>query len=336
MNWSEKHVIVTGGAGFIGSHLVDELVKRGVGSVLVIDDLSRGRIDNLNMRDDILTVGLTDIVRQGLPLEWLHDNSIVFHLAAKVTGIHYNATHQLDMMQSNLAINHAMTEWVLNGGMGLDALIWVSTACVYPHDAVVPTTENAAQVCNPEPTNFGYGVAKWVGEQQAKYLNLEYDIPTVVTRFYNAFGPRDYYDEETSHVAPALIRRVMEQNGDEPLVVWGTGQQTRVLVDARDIATALCLLAENISETSGRVVNIGHTNEISIEDLAYKIIDICGKSGSMEVDFDTSRPDGYPRRSADTTLLNELVGWIPNRSIDQTLSDMLVDYHVQVGKGWII
>lgn len=313
MNWKQKRIMVTGGHGFIGSHLVEHLMDDKGATVYVADDDSRGHNNLHHVHYDI------DLRKQQPPI---YAGDIVFHLAAKVTGIAYNATHQLNMLQHNLAINYTVAEAVKKAKPSL--YVYVSTACVYPHDAPVPTPESAGRVGNPEPTNFGYGVAKWVGEQQARYIHYEYNIPTIIVRFFNAFGPRDYYDYDTSHVAPALIRRVMELHEREPLVVWGSGLQSRALVDARDIAKALVMLAETPEAHDAQPINIGHAQEVTMNALASMIMNLCGKSADIE--NDTSKPDGYPRRAADTTRLQSLIGWIPDRPIVETLGDMIDEY----------
>lgn len=311
IDWHNQRVVVTGGAGFIGSHLVNRLYAQRA-RVTVVDDLSRGRniggfLDRIDLRYD----------EPVIPFD-----SVVFHLAAKVAGIHYNREHNLDMMQQNLAINWNVTQAVRKAHPRL--YVYVSTACVYPHDAPVPTPESAGNIGNPEPTNYGYGVAKWVGEQQARYLHSEFEIPTIIVRFFNAFGPRDYYDVETSHVAPALIRRISELKDGEPLTVWGSGLQSRALVDARDIANALVMLAENDKAHDARAINIGHEREVTMNTLASMIMNMCGKSA--DIVNDRSMPDGYPRRAADTTRLRSLIHWLPDTPIEDTLRDMIAEF----------
>lgn len=371
MNWKKEKTVVAGGYGFIASHLIDRLASLHA-NIRIVDDHSRGRQDNIfgALEQVVMDDHQMPVLLSGVDDVMLCGNEIVFHLAAKVTGIHYNLSHNLDMLQSNIDVNSMVVRACINAKPKL--LVWVSTACIYPHDAPVPTPESYGDICNPEPTNFGYGVAKWVGEQQAKYLCKEYGIPTIIVRFFNAFGPRDYYDRATSHVAPALIRRVME--GEDPLVVWGSGEQTRVFVDARDIAKALAMLTEmadqkldDIVHASCRidgisdiacvpveyvkdvlktaviqefpwVVNIGHSREISIADLAYTIVDIAHDKYSItkpNVVFDTSKPDGYPRRAADTTHLESLIDWVPDTPLKTTLKDMFEDYLRQKEMGWI-
>lgn len=322
--------IVTGGAGMIGSHLVDALVARGE-TVRVIDNFIRGSMSNLqgSMATGLVTVKTLNLESTGFPIA---TGDVVWHLAAKVTGIEYNRHNQYDMLRSNLAINYNVIESVRRNNPKL--FVYVSTACVYPHDAPVPTPESAGDIGDPEPTNHGYGVAKWLGEQMVKHLSREHNVPCVIVRFFNAFGERDYYDRETSHVAPALIRRVLE--GENPVVVWGTGRQTRALVDSKDIVQALLRLHDRMlmDETmyEGKypegpfVVNIGHAREVSIKELAETIVQQCDLLEPPEIVYDTSKPDGYPRRAADPAFLKRLIGWVPDRPLGETLTDMIQEF----------
>lgn len=327
MQWDQQSAVVTGGAGFIGSHLVDRLAWAGA-SVRILDDYSRGNMANLRGAQDVGDVQLRnlDLSKHRFNV-WAGE--IVYHLAAKVTGIEYNRHNQYEMLERNLKINTNVIETVRQVKPRL--FVYVSTACIYPHDAPVPTPESAGDVGNPEPTNHGYGVAKWLGEQMVRHLSKEHNQACLIVRFFNALGPRDYYDRETSHVAPALIRRVME--GEDPVTVWGSGNQTRALVDARDIAKALMLLTERLlqpeTQYEGKpapleIVNIGHRREVSIRELAETILRLSGREAALE--FDTSRPDGYPRRAADTTRLENLIGWVPDTPLEKTLRDMMHEY----------
>lgn len=324
-------IAVTGGAGFIGSHLVDLLVSQDE-QVTVIDDFSRGSMENLAgaMKTGNLKVRNTDLEHYGFPSR--HD--AVFHLAAKVTGIEYNRRNHYDMLATNLRINMNVVESVRRTRPRL--FVYVSTACVYPHDAPVPTPESAGDIGDPEPTNHGYGVAKWAGEQLVKHLHREHGVPCLIVRFFNAFGPRDHYDEETSHVAPALIKRVVD--GEDPVVVWGSGNQTRALVDARDIAKALVMLMDRMltpeTQWEGKwpspiAVNVGHEREVTVRELAQIILNVSGSEAKLQ--FDASKPDGYPRRAADTELLRRMTGWVPDTPVDVTVADMVADYQSRYG-----
>jgi len=312
--------IVTGGAGFIGSHLVDALVARGE-RVRVVDNFSRGSMANIvdAMKTGLVTISKVNLENYGLPCR---SDDIVWHLAAKVTNIEQNRKGHYEMLRANLNLNYNVIESVRKNRPRL--FVYASTACIYPEDAPVPTPESAGTICNPEPTNHGYGVAKWVGEQMVRHLNMEHNVPCVIVRFFNAIGKRDYYDE-SAHVVPALIRRVME--GENPVTVWGSGQQTRVFVDARDIATALVKLYDHMLKakyTEPPVVNIGHPREISVAELVQMIVGLCGKDVGYV--FDTLKPDGHPRRAADVSKLFSLIGWVPNMPLEDTIRDMIAEY----------
>lgn len=315
--------IVLGGAGFIGSHLVDALVTGG-DKVKVIDNFSRGTMQNLVGAMQTGRVQIAQVNLENYGFVFRPDDT-VWHLAARVAAIEYNRKNQYEMLRSNLAITYHVIESVRKQKPKL--FVYVSTACVYPADAPVPTPESAGSVCNPEPTNHGYGVAKWVGEQMVKHLANEHNIPCIIVRLFNAIGPRDYYDKETSHVVPALIRRVME--GENPLVVWGSGQQTRVFVDARDIAKTLLMLADCPEAHNARPINIGHKREVSIAQLVDTVVEVCGKDVGYE--FDTSKPDGHKRRAADTTRLRSLIGWVPDRPLVGSIPDMVAEFQ----EGWV-
>lgn len=315
-----RHVI-TGGAGFIGSHLADALTARGE-EVLVLDNLSRGRAINLNAAWE---TGLCRIQRCDLEYDKIPIHDIVWHFAAKVAGIEYNRTHQYDMLASNLLINHRVIEAVRKARPAF--FCFVSTACVYPHDAPVPTPESAANG-DPEPTNHGYGLAKWVGEQAVRHLSKEHNLACLIPRFFNVIGERDYYDKESSHVIPALIRRVIE--GENPIVVWGSGKQTRVFVDARDIATALLKLYDRdwSDHSDVPVVNIGHEKEVSIAEVVDTIVRVAKMDAGYQ--FDNTKPDGHARRAADTTRLRSLIGWVPDTPLETTIERMIADYKLSM------
>jgi GDP-L-fucose synthase len=180
-------------------------------------------------------------------------------------------------------------------------------------------------VGEPEPTNAGYGWAKRMGERQALWYAEETDMEIVIVRPFNAYGPRDYYDEATSHVAPALIKKVVD--GDNPVEVWGSGKQTRALVHARDFARGIQLCAEKA--TDPRPINIGHDEEISIKGLLERILALTGCNG-REVFYNTEMPEGYPRRAADTTRLKQVTGgFVPQTSLDEGLTEMIEWYQRQ-------
>ncbi|MDH4207411.1 MAG: NAD-dependent epimerase/dehydratase family protein [Anaerolineae bacterium] len=316
--WDKKRVLVTGGAGFIGSHLVELLVEQQA-DVHVVDNLERGRLENLQSCCDDITFIQGDLRDPAICREVTGKQDVVMNLAAKVTGIEYNRYHHGDMFTSNVLISTNVLEAArLNG---VKRYLAVSTACIYPHDATVPTPESEGARGLPEPTNEGYGWAKRMAEQQAIYYAQEYDMEIAIARPFNAYGPRDYFDRATSHVIPALIRRVLE--GDDPVVVWGSGNQTRAFVHALDAARGMMLLTEKYPTADP--VNIGHDSESSMRELLSLILRLTGKRPNVV--FDASRPDGYPRRAADVTKLRTVTGgFVPDTPLEEGIAETIQWY----------
>jgi len=313
--WNGRRVLVTGGAGFIGSHLVEDLVSAGA-QVRVADNLERGRMANLEkVRGDIEFIEL-DLRGAESALRATAGIEIVMNMAAKVTGIEYNRLHHGDMYTANTLIATQTLDAARRNGVG--RYLCVSTACIYPHDAAVPTPESEGNRGTPEPTNEGYGWAKRMAEKQAEYYAAEYGMEVAIVRPFNAYGCRDYFDEKTSHVIPALIKKVLD--GDDPVHVWGSGNQTRAFVHARDFARGIALVAEKYPNADP--VNIGHDWETSIRELVERICAITGRSPAIH--YDTSLPEGYPRRAADTTKLRQVTGgFLPEISLDEGLREMI-------------
>lgn len=316
--WKGKKVLVTGGAGMIGSYLVEYLVEWGA-EVTVVDNLERGNAHNLQavmehirfIKGDLLDPTVCRIVTQ--------DKDVVINMAAKVTGIHYNIHHHGVMFTANMLLAANVLEAARKNGV--KRFCAVSTACIYPHDAVVPTPEPEGERGSPEPTNEGYGWAKRMAEKMAQYYAQEYGMEIAIVRPFNAYGPRDYFDEETSHVIPALIKKVLD--GNDPVHIWGSGNQSRAFVHARDVALGILLVTEKYPMADP--VNVGHDKEVTIRDLFYKICELTG--WHPRPFFDTSRPEGYPRRAADITKLRQVTGGFePQISLEEGLREMIAVY----------
>jgi nucleoside-diphosphate-sugar epimerase len=323
--WKKKHVLVTGGAGFLGSHLVEYLVEDGA-DVTVADNLERGRMENLDAVRSHVKFVLGDLRDPAVCDKVTAGMDVVINMAAKVTGIQYNIHHHGDMFTANVLICANTLESARKNGVRRYCA--VSTACIYPHDAKVPTPESEGDRGTPEPTNEGYGWAKRMAERQAVYYAREYGMEVAICRPFNAYGPRDYYDEATSHVIPALIKKVLD--GEDPVLVWGSGNQSRVFVHAKDFAKGIQLVTEMYPAADP--VNIGHDDEVSIKDLLHKIIELTGTSPNVY--YDASRPEGYPRRAADTTKLRKVTnGFVPQISLEQGLTEMIEWYRAQQAAG---
>jgi GDP-L-fucose synthase len=290
--WREKKVLVTGGAGFIGSHVVEKLVKREA-IVTVLDNLQNGSAGNIShLKNKIIFVkgDCTDLSKAQIACR---GQEIVMNLAARVGGIEYNRTHQATMMRDNILIGTIMLEAARKENV--KRFLVVSSACVYPHDCSVPTPESEGFLDEPEKTNGGYGWAKRMAEQAGKYYAEEFDMKVAIVRPYNCYGPRDHFDPKTSHVIPALIKRVFD--GENPVKVWGSGNQTRAFLYVEDLAEGMILAIEK--SPTPDPINLGTDEEISIKELIKKIIKLSKVNTSVE--FDATKPDGSPRRNSNNS-----------------------------------
>jgi nucleoside-diphosphate-sugar epimerase len=294
---------------------------------MVVDSLIRGRYENISQWDKQGKIRLARIDLAEYPLEGLLDlfldSEIIIHMASRVSNIEFNSKNHYLMYKDNVEVNTK----VIDAARYLRPyrFAFVSTSCVYQGDVLVPTPESAADG-NPEETNYGYGLAKWVGEKQCEMMCKETLQSVTIARFWNAYGNRDLFDEQSSHVIPALIKKILD--GQNPLIVWGSGLQTRTFVHASDLAFSLLSLIP--VSTNAKSVNIGHSQEISVLDLAKKLRDIIGKDFGIQAD--RAKPNGYERRSCDASLLKELTGIVlPIVDFDKGLSDAVAWYRSHRG-----
>ena len=315
--WSGRRVCVTGGAGFVGSYVVEKLVESGA-DVTVADSLARGSRERLASVEGSYRFVEADVTNADGADAATLNQEIVLNLAAKVAGIEYNNTHNAEMFSTNVRIATSMLDAAARNGVG--RVLVVSSACVYPGDAIVPTPESEGRRGTPEPANEGYGWAKRMAEELGRFHARERSMEIAICRPFNAYGPRDHWDERTSHVIPALIKRVLD--GEDPVLVWGSGNQTRAFLHAADVAHGMLLVTER--GAIAKPINIGHDQDISISELVFAILRLTGRS--PEVIFDSSRPDGDPRRAADPTLLRRVTNWVPAISLEEGLTVMIDEY----------
>ncbi len=298
--WKNKQILVTGGSGFIGSHLVERLLSEGAvvrvcgrSQTHLIRSLGQTATEVEFLEGDLASL---DFARQSC-----QGQEIVFHLAANVAGVGYNSTHPGSILFDNATAGLNILEAATHSGVERIGL--TSSACIYRRYATVPTPETEGFLDNPEPSNLGYGWAKRFLEVQARCYVEQYPIKIALPRPYNAYGPRDDFEWETSHVIPALIRKVVE--GHNPLKVWGDGSQTRSFLYVSDFVEGLMLTLEHHPKCDP--INIGSDEEVTIADLIKLIIELIGSE--TQIEFDLSQPGGQPRRIGDYSKAHQLLGF---------------------------
>lgn len=316
-----KKVLVTGGGGFIGSHLVDRLVAAGAGVRVAQRHFNEANLAQVKNKIELFPADLSQM--DGC-LQAVKGMEIVFDLAAKVGGVQYNMNHPGTMFytNSNLALNTLEAARI----QGVERYMCASSTCVYSPDAAIPNVEEDGFLHDPDVSNIGYGWAKRVAELGARFYADEYGMKIAIARPANVYGPRDNFDEATFHVIPALIKRVFE--AEETIEVWGNGRQTRSFGYVKDTADAMMLLTEKYAVADP--VNIGTDEEISIKELIELIIRLSGKK--LTIAFDTSKPEGQVRKAAAINKIKEKLGWSPAYSLEQGMKETIEWYREVSGQ----
>ena len=297
--WSTKRVLITGGAGFLGSFVVEKLRQRGCKDIFV------------PRRKDYDLVEMEAVKR-------IHKDTqpnMVIHLAARVGGIGANQANPGKFFYDNLMMGAQLME--VGRKAGLEKFVTISTICAYPKFTPVPFKEEDLWNGYPEETNAPYGLAKKMLLVQSQAYRQQYGFNSIVLFPVNLYGPRDNFDLQTSHVIPALIRKCLEaKRSDAPNIeVWGDGSPTREFLYVEDAAEGICLAAERYD--SSEPVNLGSGMEISIKDLVHAIKRMIGFTG--EIIWDTTKPNGQPRRSLDTSRAEKYFGFRAKTSFEEGL-----------------
>lgn len=288
--WDGKSVMVTGGSGFLGSHLVDELENRSEDA-----DIFVPRSDEYDLREK------SDI-RRALQTS---DPDVVIHLAATVGGIGANRENPGKFFYENAIMGIELMEQARKHNV--EKFTILGTICSYPKHTPVPFSEEDLYQGYPEETNAPYGIAKKALLTQSKAYRKQYGFNSIYLLPVNLYGPRDDFDLQTSHVIPAIIRKCIEarERGDDSITAWGTGEPTREFLYVKDAAEGILDATEQYN--SSEPVNLGSGEEISIRDLVELIVQMTGFNG--EINWDTSKPDGQPRRKLDTSRAKKRFGW---------------------------
>jgi len=310
VNWDEKKILVTGGAGFIGSHLAKRLLDMGC-KVTVADDLSRGRIENIKHFLEEIDFHLIDLTKLKNCLLATEGINYVFHLAASVGGIHYIKKENVGGSSPSLLMNTNMLEAARINDV--ERFLFTSSACIYRQKSTELSRfrEEDAYPANPLTT---YGWAKLMGEIQCKSYYLDYGIKSSVVRIFNAYGESENLNPRWSHVIPSLIRKAVLYPREE-FRMFGDGKQERALLYVQDCVEGLLLSMEKIEDADP--INLGGEEVISINELARKIIGLSGKNIDMK--YNPSAPKGTYRYCADTTKMKKVLEWSPRFSLDEGL-----------------
>jgi len=304
--WSRQRVLVTGGTGFLGTHVVRKLQERQCAAVCAPAH------SEYDLRDEGQVV---HVYRDTRP-------TLVIHLAAVVGGIGANRERPGEFFYDNLMMGaHLFHEaW----RAGVDKFVAIGTICAYPKFTPVPFKEDHLWDGYPEETNAPYGLAKKMLLVQSQAYRDQYGYNSIFLLPVNLYGPGDNFDPRSSHVIPALILKCISaiEKGADEIVVWGDGSATREFLYVEDAAEAILLASERYN--SSDPVNLGSGEEISIKNLVHTIADVVGFKG--RVVWDTSKPNGQPRRKLDTSRAEERFGFKATTSFDEGLRRTVESY----------
>jgi len=298
--WQSKRVCVTGGAGFLGKVVVRKLQERGVKDVFI------PQIEDYNLID------LKDINRMLADAK----ADLIIHLAAQVGGIGANLEHPAEFFYNNLMMGVQLMHRAWETGVG--KFVAIGTICAYPKFTPVPFKEENLWDGYPEETNAPYGLAKKMLLVQAQSYRQQYGYNALFLLPVNLYGPGDNFNTQSSHVIPAIIRKCIEaqEAGLDEIVVWGDGSPTREFLYVEDAAEGILLASEKYNESDP--VNLGAGSEISIKDLVKMIVNKTGFTGKLV--WDTTKPNGQPRRKLDTARAYQRFGFKAQMSFEEGMS----------------
>lgn len=308
--WKDRRVVVTGGAGFLGHHVVENLKSKGAGEVIV------PRIEDYDIRQLPVIQRMLKDTRPNL----------VIHLAARVGGIGANREHPAEFFYDNLIMGVQLFHECWKAGV--EKLVLTGTVCAYPKFTPVPFREEDLWNGYPEETNAPYGLAKKMLLVQSQSYRQQYGYNSVFLLPVNLYGPRDNFDPESSHVIPALIKKCVEarDRGDKFIEAWGDGSPTREFLFVKDAAEGFCLAAERYNKSEP--VNLGSAFEISIKDLTETIARLTGFKG--EIRWDKTKPNGQPRRKLDTSRAEKEFGFRSKTTFEDGLKETIQWYEASL------
>lgn len=302
-SFEQMKIVVTGGAGFLGSFVVDKLKDRGCKNIFIPRSKDYDLIENEDIKK--------------LYIDAKPD--IVIHLAAVVGGIGANRENPGRFFYENLMMGVQLMEQARLAG--IDKFVAVGTICSYPKFSPIPFKEEDLWNGYPEETNAPYGLAKKALLVQAQAYRQQYGLNSIYLLPVNLYGPGDNFDPGSSHVIPALIKKCFDaiKNNENEIVVWGTGKATREFLYVEDCAEGIILATERYNKPDP--VNLGAGFEISIKDLAELIVELTGFKG--KINWDTTKPDGQPRRCLDTTKAEKEFGFKAKTKFEEGLKNTI-------------
>jgi len=315
--WKDKKVLVTGGCGFVGSFLTEFLLAAGA-RVRIADLQPEGWRQFLAPHQADFEYCAGDLRDVAFACQACRAQDVVMHLAAVVGGVGYNIKHSADLLYDNSLMALQVMDAAVREKVG--RILITSSACVYPRFCTIPTPETEGFKDIPEPTNLGYGWSKRFAEVVGACYAEQHAIQVAIARPYNCYGPRDDFRWETSHVIAALVRKVVE--GQNPLIVWGDGSQSRSFLYVEDFARGLMEVTEKHAQCDP--VNIGAQEEVTIKTLIETIVELAGTP--TKIQYDTSKPTGQPRRCCDVAKLRATVGYAASTSMRDGLRNTIAWY----------
>lgn len=288
--WTDKKILVTGGAGFLGSSIVEKLVNER--------KVDPGKIRIPRSQE-------MDLRRWENCVKAVKDVDVVIHLAAKVGGIGFNKKYPATLFYENAIMGIQLMEAAREEG--IQKFVAIGTVCAYPKHTLVPFREEDLWSGYPEETNAPYGISKKILLVQAKAYRDQYGFNAIYLLPVNLYGPRDNFDPEQSHVIPALIKKMVDakSEGKKEVVVWGTGKASREFLYVEDAAEGILLATEKYNKSDP--INLGAGKEITITELVELIARLTGYQG--KIIYDASKPDGQPRRCLDTSKAKKEFGF---------------------------